>query len=61
MMMMMIMIMMLIDDDDDDENNNVNTKGTETKQAQRPGNRDQQYVESEDKNCASSNWSIRNN
>jgi len=49
------------DDDDDDENNNVNTKGTETKQAQRPGNRDQQYVESEDKNCASSNWSIRNN
>jgi len=42
---------------------NVNTKETEkTKQVQRPGDRDrgQQDVESEDKNCAGCNWSIRN-
>ena len=28
---------------------------------QRPGDRGQQDVESEDKNCATYNWSIRNN
>ena len=32
-----------------------------TKQMQRPGDRGQQDVESEYKNCASYNWSIGNN
>jgi len=36
-------------------------KSLKTKQAQRPGDRSQQNVESEDKNFASYNWSIRNN
>ena len=31
-----------------------------TKQVQRPGDQGQHDVESEDKNCASYNWSIRN-
>jgi preprotein translocase subunit SecG len=32
-----------------------------TKHVERPGDRSQQDVESEDKYCASYNWSIRNN
>ena len=36
-------------------------KKLKNKQAQRPRDQGQQDVESEDKNCASYNWSIRNN
>ena len=39
---------------------NINTKETETKQLQRPGDAGQQDVNIEDKNCASYNWSYRN-
>ena len=39
----------------------VRTENWKTKQVQRPGDRGQQDVESEDKNCASYKWSIRNN
>jgi hypothetical protein len=37
----------------------LTVKELKTKQAQRPGYRGQQDVESEDKNCASCNWSIK--
>ena len=32
-----------------------------TQQVQSPGDLDQLDVESEDKNCASCNWNVRNN
>jgi len=34
-------------------------KNWKTKQLQRPGDRGQQGVESEEKNCSNSNWGIR--
>jgi len=40
---------------------NINTKETETKQVQRPGDAGQQDVKIEDKNYASYNWSFRSN
>ena len=47
------------DDDEDDENDDDDK--IVTKKVPRPGDRGQQDVESEDKNCASYNWSVRNN
>jgi len=44
------------------DDSNLNTKESEKlSEVQRPGDRGQQDVESEDKNCASYNCSIRNN
>ena len=41
---------------------NINKqRNWKTMQVQRPGDQGQQDVESEDKTCASYNWSIRNN
>ena len=37
-----------------------NERNWKTKQVKRPGDRGQHFVESEDKNCASYNWNIRN-
>jgi hypothetical protein len=36
-------------------------KKLKTKQVQRPGDRGQQDMESENKNCSSYDWSIENN
>jgi len=44
----------------DDSNVNMK-KNWKTKRIQKPGDRGQQDVESEDKNCASYYWSIMNN
>jgi len=52
---------LLIDIDIPDDSK-VNTKETgKTKQVKRPGDQGQHDVESEDKNCASNYWRIRNN
>jgi hypothetical protein len=45
----------------DDSNFNTHTQNWKTKQRQRTGDWRQQDAESEVKNCASYNWSIRNN
>jgi hypothetical protein len=43
------------------DDSNVKAKEQKNKQAQRPRDQGQQDVATEDKNCASYNWSIRNN
>jgi hypothetical protein len=49
------------EDDDDDDDNDDDDK-TKTKQVpRRPGYRGRQDVGSENKNCASLVWSVRNN